>query len=111
MTPYLLRVVLAVAPAQQAYFERYLRDAGHEVVAVEARGETAFKAARLVHPDVVVLSGPLQGPLDSVALAAALRATEGIVPVVLATDPAELPELLARQFELPAFIGPRPPDA
>lgn len=92
-----LRIILAVSPAQQAHFEQYLYEMDHEVVAVEAHGETALRAARLVYPDVVVLNGPLRGTLDGMALAAALRSCE--VLVVLATDPIALPTQPTHHFQ------------
>jgi CheY-like chemotaxis protein len=110
-----LRVLLAADSAQQTlFFEQYLREAGHEVVAVEARGEAALKAARLIHPDLVVLSGPLRGSLDGIALAAALQTgPTAATPVLLVTDPAELPGLLALQapFCLRQYDAVRPQDA
>jgi CheY-like chemotaxis protein len=99
MNPFFLRVLLAAdSPEQAAALEHYLHDAGHEVVRVEARAEAALKAARLVHPDVVVLSGALHGDLDGVALAEALqRQVLAPTPVIVVHDPAELPALLALQ--------------
>lgn len=97
-----LRILLVVDDLKlAAALAAHLREAGHdEIIAVEARGNAALKAARLVHPDLVVLSGPLRGPLNGVALAAALQASRAApVPVVLVTDPAELPGLLALQAQ------------
>ncbi|MFD2721512.1 response regulator [Hymenobacter monticola] len=105
MNPFFLRVLLAAdsAPDTTAV-EYYLHDAGHEVVRVEAHGDTALKAARLVHPDLVVLSGSLPGSLDGVALAAALQQQVlAPTPVIIVTDPAELPALLARQIPSAAW--------
>ncbi|MBF9219927.1 response regulator [Hymenobacter ruricola] len=99
MNPFFLRVLLAADSAQQAAaVEHYLHEAGHEVVRVEARADAALKAARLVHPDLVVLCGALPGDLDGGALAAALQ-QEALppTPVVVVTDPAQLPGLLALQ--------------
>lgn len=99
MNPSSLRVLLAVDSNQQAFFfESYLSEAGHETVAVEARGDAALKAARLVHPDVVVVGAPLRGPLDDGALVTALQANRAApVPVLFVTDPSELPALLELQ--------------
>lgn len=89
---------------------RFLTGEGHEVVEVESRGDAALKAARLVHPDLVVLSGPLRGPLDGVALAAALQTDRAApVPVMLVTDPAELPALLALHLRSGDDAAPEPP--
>jgi DNA-binding NarL/FixJ family response regulator len=71
-----------------------------EIIVVEARGEAALKAARLLHPDLVILSGALRGTLDVVALSAALQAYHGTpVPVLLVTSPADLPDLLALHLQ------------
>lgn len=112
MNPSFLRVLLAIDPNQQAtFFEQYLMEAGHEIVAVEARGDVALKAARLVHPDVVIINGPLRGPIDGNELTAALQANRAEpVPVLLVTDPAELPALLERQaYYLPVSAQPAGP--
>jgi CheY-like chemotaxis protein len=112
MNPTFLRVLLAADSIQQAaYLEKYLTDTGHEVVVVEARGDATLKAARLVHPDLVVLSGPLRGALDGVALAAALQAdAKDPIPVMLVTDPAELPALLElHSLQAPASPPERKP--
>ncbi|MBF9142046.1 response regulator [Hymenobacter properus] len=105
MNPFFLRVLLAADAAHDTTaIEHYLHDAGHEVVRVEARGEAALKAARLVHPDLVVLSGPLHGGLDAVALAETLQ--EQVLaptPIIVVTDPAELPALLALQIPAAAW--------
>ncbi|MDO7846935.1 hypothetical protein Q5H92_11245 [Hymenobacter sp. M29] len=100
MNPFFLRVLLAADSAHEAAaVEHYLHDAGHEVVRVEARGDTALKAARLVHPDLVVLSGAPSGSIDGAALAEALaRHVLAPTPILVITDPAELPEMLARQI-------------
>ena len=93
-----LRVLLAVDDRKLAkQLAGPLREAGHdEIVVVEARGEVALKAARLIHPDLVILSGPLRGNLDVVALSAALQGSSATpIPVLLVADPAELPDLLA----------------
>ena len=73
-----LRVLLAVDNFKRAAaLAAHLRAAGHdEIIVVEARGDAALKAARLLHPDLVVLSGPLRGPLDGVALTTALEDAE-----------------------------------
>jgi DNA-binding response OmpR family regulator len=102
-----LRVLLAVdAPQLAKQLASPLREAGHdEIVVVEARGETALKAARLIHPDLVILSGPLRGNLDVVALSAALQGSSATpIPVLLVADPAELPDLLAL-YARPADSG------
>ncbi len=99
MNPFFLRVLLTADPAHPAVsLEQFLCEAGHEVVMVEARGDAALKAARLLHPDLIILTGPLRGTLTDVALAAAIQ-TPGAapVPVILVTDPAQLPGLLALQ--------------
>jgi chemotaxis response regulator CheB len=110
MNPSFMRVLLAIDTDQQAtFFEQYLADAGHEIVAVEARGDLALKAARLVHPDVVIINGPLRGPIDSSGLTAALKANrEAPVPVLFVTDPAELPALLEQQAY---YLSSPTPDA
>ncbi|MFC7667819.1 hypothetical protein ACFQT0_10795 [Hymenobacter humi] len=98
MSAYPLRVLLAVDDRTLAkQLAGPLREAGHdEIVVVEARGEAALKAARLIHPDLVILSGPLRGSLDVVALSAALQGSSATpIPVLLVADPAELPDLLA----------------
>ena len=104
MHTHFLRILLAADSGQQATtFEYCLRQAGHEVVAVEARGDTALRAARLIYPDLVVLGGPLRGPLDAVALGAALQAGDvAPVPMLLVANPAELLALL----DLQARHGP-----
>jgi CheY-like chemotaxis protein len=96
MNPFFLRVLLAADSTHEAAaVEHYLHDAGHEVVRVEARGDVALKAARLVHPDLVLLSGPLTG-IDKMALAAELaRHVLAPTPVLVVTNPDELPVLLA----------------
>jgi DNA-binding response OmpR family regulator len=101
MHPSFLRILLAADSAQSAFsLEQYLCEEGHEVIVVEARGDVTLRAARLLHPDLIILSGPLRGPIDGIALAAALRAPgEVAVPVVLVNDPAELPSLLALQTQ------------
>lgn len=102
MTSSPLRVLLVVDDLKlAAALAAPLREAGYdEIILVEARGDAALKAARLVHPDLVVLSGPLRGTLNGVALAAALQEGHAApVPVVLVTDPAELPSLLALQAQ------------
>jgi DNA-binding response OmpR family regulator len=100
MNPFFLRILLAAdSPEQAAAVERYLHDAGHEVVRVEARPDAALKAARLVHPDLVVLSSrSLQGPMNGATLDAELkRHVPAPTPVIVVHDPAELPALLALQ--------------
>ncbi|HEX8329402.1 MAG TPA: hypothetical protein VF629_17835 [Hymenobacter sp.] len=94
-----LRVLLAADSVQQtAFFEHHLREAGHEVVTVEARGDATLKAARLIFPDLVVLSCPLRGSLDLGALSAALQAGPAApTPVLFITDASQLPALLAMQ--------------
>ena len=99
MSIYPLRVLLAVDDRKLAKeLAAPFRRAGHhdEIIVVEARGEAALKAARLLHPDFVILCGPLRGSLDVVTLTAALEAT-GSTPaqVLLVANPAELPDLLA----------------
>ncbi|GAB3589192.1 ANTAR domain-containing protein [Hymenobacter daeguensis] len=97
MSPFFLRVLLAADASQQARFwEQGLRDAGHEVVAVAPQGETALRAARLLHPDIVVVGTPLLSDLDSATLATALQADALLV--VRVTEPAELMDLLAQQM-------------
>jgi AmiR/NasT family two-component response regulator len=97
MSPFFLRVLLAADANQQARFwEQGLRETGHEIVAVAPQVETALRAARLIHPDVVILGSPMPNILDSTALAEALQADA--VPVVLITEPAELMDLLAQQM-------------
>jgi DNA-binding response OmpR family regulator len=97
MHPSFLRILLtAASPQEAAVLEHFLTDEGHEVVVVESRGDAALKAARLIHPDLVILSGPLRGPLDGIALAAALQNDSApTIPVMLVTEPTELPGLLA----------------
>ena len=93
-----LRVLLAVDDRKLAKeLAAPFRRAGHdEIIVVEARGEAALKAARLLHPDFVILCGPLRGNLDVVALSAALQGSSATpIPVLLVADPAELPDLLA----------------
>ena len=70
-----LRILLAVDNFKRAAaLAAHLRAAGHdEIIVVGARGGAALKAARLLHPDLVVLSGPLCGSLDGVALATTLE--------------------------------------
>ena len=99
MHPSFLRVLLATdATRPAAPLEEYLREAGHEIIVVEARGDVVLKAARLLHPDLIIHTGLLPSPLDGVALAAALQAPgQKLVPVVLVTDPSELPALLTLQ--------------
>jgi CheY-like chemotaxis protein len=105
MNPFFLRVLLVADLAHDAIaIEHYLHDAGHEVVRVEARGDAALKAARLVHPDLVVLSGPAPGSSGGAALAAALQQhVLAPTPIIAVTDPAELPALLARQIPSAAW--------
>ncbi|MDO7852862.1 hypothetical protein [Hymenobacter convexus] len=100
MNPFFLRVLLAADSAREAAaLEHYLHDAGHEVVRVEARSDAALKAARLVHPDLVVLSAPQPGGPGEEGLAEALaRHVLAPTPIIVVTDPAELPSLLARQI-------------
>ncbi|MBJ6111589.1 hypothetical protein JAO73_21385 [Hymenobacter sp. BT523] len=99
MNPFFLRVLLAAdSPEQAAALEHHLHDAGHEVVRIEARGDAALKAARLVHPDLIVLGGALQGAMDGVGLATALeQQVLAPTPIVVVNDPDELPGLLALQ--------------
>ena len=99
MNTSILRVLLAADTVQQTtFFEQYLREAGHEVVTVEARGDATLKAARLIFPDLVVLSCPLRGSLDMGALSDALQAgPTAPTPVLLVTDASKLPALLALQ--------------
>ena len=105
MNPFFLRVLLVADSAPDATaVEHYLHDAGHEVVRVEARPDAALKAARLVHPDLVVLSGPPPAAPDDVPLAAALQQhVLAPTPVIAVTDPAALPALLARQIPSAAW--------
>lgn len=105
MNPFFLRVLLAADSAlEAAAVEHYLHDAGHEVVRVDARGDAALKAARLVHPDLVVLSAPPHGSTDGLALAEALKQQVlAPTPILVITDPAELPDLLARQVPVAAW--------
>jgi len=75
-----------------AALEACLREAGHEVLAVEARGDITLTATRLLHPDVVVLNVELRGPLDGRAVATALRhSIPAPVAVVFVAASAELP--------------------
>ena len=104
-----LRVLLAVDdPKVAAELAASLRLAGHdEIIVVEARGEAALKAARLLHPDLLILCGALRGDFNVVALSAALSAGPSTpVPVLLVADPAELPDLLALHLQShPASSG------
>lgn len=75
-----------------ATLETCLREEGHEVLAIEARGDITLTATRLLHPDVVVLNVELRGPLNGQAVAAALRhSVPAPVPVVFLAASAELP--------------------
>ncbi|MDO7876563.1 response regulator [Hymenobacter sp. ASUV-10] len=75
-----------------AALETCLREAGHEVLAVEARGDITLTATRLLQPDVVVLNVQLRGPLDGHAVVTALRQSVPTpVPVVFVATSAELP--------------------
>ena len=104
-----LRVLLAVDdPKVAAQLAASLRQAGHdEIIVVEARGDVALKAARLLHPDLLVLCGPLRGDLNVVAHSAALLTGHSTpVSVLLVTDPAELPDVLALHLQSqPASSG------
>jgi len=74
-----------------AALETCLREAGHEVLAVEARGDVTLTATRLLQPDVVVLNVELRGPLDGRAIATALRhSVPAPVAVVFVAASAEL---------------------
>ena len=94
-----LRVLLAADAGQRAaFFEQYSHQSGHEVIFVDARSESTLKAARLIHPDLVVLGSPLPAPFDGTALTIALQAApDGPVPVVVVHNAAELAGALARQ--------------
>jgi len=100
MNPFFLRVLLAASPAAEtAAIEHYLHGAGHEVVRVDACGNAPLKAARLVHPDLVLLSST-----NSRALAEALQQQLlAPTPILVVTDPADLPGLLARQIPAAAW--------
>lgn len=102
-----LRVLLAEDDALLAAdLEACLREAGYEVMAIEARGDCALTAARLLQPDVVVLNASLRGPLDGPAVAAALRTGSSLpVAVVFVTSQPMLPTPLsahAAQSAVPA---------
>ena len=73
-----LRILLTVDNFKRAAaLAAHLRAAGHdEIIVVEARGDAALQAARLLHPDLVVLNGPLRDSLDGMALATALEEAE-----------------------------------
>jgi CheY-like chemotaxis protein len=87
-----------------AALETYLREAGHEVLAIEARGDITLTATRLLRPDVVVLNVELRGPLDGRAVATALRqSTPAPVPVVLVAASAET--LVAPSLQLLAPLA------
>ena len=92
-----LRVLLAANAGQRAiYFEQYFYQAGHEVIFVDARRESALRAARLSHPDLVVLGSPLPESFDGDALATALQAEpNGPIPVVAVHNITELADALA----------------
>ena len=94
-----LRVLLAADAGQRAaFFEQYFHQSGHEVIFVDARSEAALRAARLTHPDLVVLGSPLPAPFDGPALTIALQtAPDGPIPVVLVHNATELAGALARQ--------------
>ena len=98
-----LRVLVAIDDVQRtAALVVHLRAAGlDEIIVAEARGDAALKAARLLHPDLVVVGGPLRGPLDGAGLATSLQKPLGVsVPVLIITDPEELPGLLVLQVQL-----------
>ncbi|OGX85270.1 ANTAR domain-containing protein [Hymenobacter glacialis] len=104
-----LRVLVAIDDVQRAAaLVGHLRAAGlDEIIVAEARGDAALKAARLLHPDLVVVGGPLRGPLDGAGLATSLQVPLGIsIPVLTVTDPAELPGLLVVQAQLLAAALP-----
>ena len=73
-----LHILLAVDNFKRAAaLAAHLRAAGHdEIILMKARGDAALKAARLLHPDLVVLSSPLRGSLGGVALTTALEDAE-----------------------------------
>jgi hypothetical protein len=101
MNPFFLRVLLAAGPvAETAAIEHYLHDAGHEMVRVDACGDAPLKAARLVHPDLVLLSSSANSRALAEALQQQLLAP---TPILVVTDPAELPGLLARQIPAAAW--------
>jgi CheY-like chemotaxis protein len=88
-----LRILLAEDDATLVHeLETCLRDAGHEVLAVEARSEAALTATRLLQPDVVLLNARLRGDLDGPAVASLLQAhTPHPIPVVLMATALEVP--------------------
>lgn len=104
-----LRILLAEDDTTIAHeLETCLRDAGHEVLAVEARSEAALTATRLLQPDVVLLNTHLRGALDGPAVASLLQAhTPRPIPVVLVAAAAEAP-VLPKVAVLPmaALAGP-----
>lgn len=104
-----LRILLAEDDASIAQeLAACLRDAGHEVLAVEARSEATLTATRLLQPDVVLLNTHLRGALDGPAVASLLRAhTPHPIPVVLVTTATEAPAL-SKVAVLPmaALAGP-----
>ena len=95
-----LRILLASNAGQRtAFFEQYFHQAGHEVIFVDARSESTLKAARLIHPDLVVLGSPLPPPFDGAALTIALQAEpDGPIPVVVVHNATELAGALAQQM-------------
>jgi CheY-like chemotaxis protein len=104
-----LRILLAEDDATIAYkLETCLRDAGHEVLAVEARSEVTLTASRLLQPDVVLLNTQLRGQLDGLAVASLLQAhTPSPIPVVLVTTAAEPPAAPAiAVLPMAALAGP-----
>jgi CheY-like chemotaxis protein len=54
-----------------------LRNMGHTVAACVARGEDALEAARDLSPDLVLLDIHLEGDMDGIAVARALRERGG----------------------------------
>jgi CheY-like chemotaxis protein len=64
-----------------------LHEAGHQVVAVAARGDEAIRLAQARRPDLLLLNLRLRGGLDGVAVAQAVADTP-VVFVTALTAPA-----------------------
>jgi len=103
-----LRILLAEDDATIVHeLETCLRDAGHEVLAVEARSEVTLTASRLLQPDVVLLNARLRGALDGPAVASLLQAhTPNPIPVVLVAATAQPTSSKVAVLPMAAFAGP-----
>lgn len=73
-------------------FQDMVEDLGYEVIGIAATGEAAQRLAAADRPDIVLMDVRIQGAIDGIETARALRAAHA-VPVVFLTGSSDAPTM------------------